>query len=208
MTHPALAMAKPYLDSYGYAALFGLVFVEGFGIPAPGETVIIAGALLADQGTMTIQWVLTTAWAGAVLGDNLGYAIGHFAGRRFILRFGDHFGVHAKQLNRVERFFDRYGGVVVALARFVDGPRQLNGLVAGSIGMAWWRFLLYNAIGATFWVALWGGGVFLFGERVGPLLADHRQLAKWVLALSVSVLAALIAIWLRTHPKHHGTVDR
>lgn len=196
MLQHILQLAKPYLDSYGYGALFVLVFIEGFGIPAPGETMIIAGGLLAYQGRMDIGLVLPIAWAAAVLGDNLGFAIGHFGGRPLILRFGDRFGIHAEQLSRVESFFDRYGGPVVALARFVDGPRQLNGLVAGSSGMNWWRFLTYNALGAGLWVGLWGGGVYLLGSRIESFLVHFKRAEHWAIAVLLLGLAVLLFSFL------------
>ena len=139
-----LAVAKPWLEQYGYLALFGGVFVEGFGMPAPGETLIIGASLLAGQGDMQLAAVMLTAWFAAVLGDNLGYLMGRWGGRRLFLKIG----VKADHLAHVERFFTRFGGGVVVAARFFEVLRQLNGVVAGSMRMPWWRFVAFNALGA------------------------------------------------------------
>lgn len=205
MLQQILQQAGPWLDSYGYAALFAVVFIEGFGIPAPGETMIIASGLLAYEGKVHILPVLLVAWAAAVAGDNLGFAIGHLGGRRLVLRFGSHVGVHAPGLQRVERFFDRYGGPVIALARFVDGPRQLNGLVAGSSGMRWWRFLAFNAIGAALWVGVWGGGVYLAGHRIEAALGSFKRVEQLFVILLLAAVVAFLGwrLWNRSR-RHPG----
>lgn len=183
-----LTLAKPWLDQYGYFAVFGGVFVEGFGLPAPGETLIIAAALLAERGEMQLPVLLLTAWLAAVLGDNLGYAIGRWGGRSLLLKVG----VKPTHLAHVERFFTRYGGGMVVTARFFEILRQLNGIVAGSMGMPWWRFLSYNALGAALWVGFWGGGIFLLGKHFVQVEATLRMFAPYITVLGVAALAGLI----------------
>ena len=196
-----LQVAEPYLDRYGYLALFMSVFVEGFGIPAPGETLIIATGLLAAKGDVHIDLVLLIAWLAAVAGDNVGFAIGHFGGRRLALRYGAKVGVGMNALERVERFFERYGSAVVATARFVEGLRQLNGIVAGTSGMSWWRFLFYNASGAALWVGCWGGGAYLLGARVETLLGHFRH-GELAVAI-VAGVAVIIGLTLLRRARDH-----
>lgn len=181
-------LAKPWLDQYGYFAVFGGVFVEGFGLPAPGETLIIAAALLAERGEMQLLLLLLTAWLAAVLGDNLGYVIGRWGGRSLLLKVG----VKPSHLEHVERFFNRYGGGVVAAARFFEILRQLNGIVAGSMGMPWWRFLTYNALGAALWVGFWGGGIFLLGKHFAQVEMALRAVAPYITLLGLAALAGLL----------------
>jgi len=149
---------QPYLQ-HGYWAVFGAILLEDFGVPVPGETLLIAGSLLASRGRMDIAYLLLAAWAGAVAGDNIGYAVGRFGGRRAVLRFGSHVFIDEKKLDRTERFFAKYGGAVVVVARFFEVLRQLNGIVAGTARMRWWRFLSYNgsASGASCSI-VWGKG--------------------------------------------------
>lgn len=164
------------ITDYGPWAIFLIILIEDFGIPVPGETALISAALLASQGKLPIAWLLPAAWAGAVIGDNIGYAIGRFGGRRVVIRYGEKVGITDARLDRIEQFFHRQGALIVIVARFFVGLRQLNGIVAGIGRMPAGRFMLYNAIGAALWVGLWGFGVYWFGahfqkqvERLGPI---------------------------------------
>lgn len=193
-----LAIAQPYLEQYGYAALFVVVGVEGFGVPAPGESLVIAAALLSSQGGMNIAASLATAWLAAVVGDNIGYAIGHFGGRRLVLRTG----VRAEQLRRVEHFFQRFGGSIVIVARFFEVLRQLNGVIAGIGNMPWPRFLLYNAVGAALWVGLWGGGAYLLGQHMEMLIRLFNTFEPYVVAgVVVTALLTLASLLRRRQRK-------
>lgn len=100
-------------------------------------------------------------------------------------------GITPQHVAKIEHFFHRYGGAVVLLARFVEGLRQLNGLVAGTMLMPWQRFLIYNAIGA----GLWGVGVYFLGHKLGPLLPHITSHKLWfgIGALIVFALTALAA---------------
>lgn len=191
LLHHYLEIAQPYLHEYGYAALFVGVLLEGFGIPAPGQSLIIASALLAARGQLDVIPVLALSWGAAVAGDNIGFAIGHFAGRRLVLHHGRYIGLRDHHLERVERFFDRYGGAVVAVARFFEVLRQLNGVVAGTIGMRWWHFLIYNALGAAIWVGIWGYGVYRMGQDISALLRLFVRLEPYFIAAGLVGLVAL-----------------
>ena len=184
-----LQLAEPYLHRYGYVALFLAVTIEGFGIPAPGQSMVIVSGLLAAQGKMS-PFVFPVAWLAAVLGDNIGYAIGHFGGRRLVLHYGRRFGVRPDHLTRVERFFELYGGGIVSLARFFEVLRQLNGVVAGISGMHWLQFLVFNAVGATLWVGLWGVGAYFLGEHLETALHVFQNFEPYVIGTALLALAA------------------
>ena len=108
-------------------------------------------------------------------------------------------GVRADHLERVERFFQRYGGVVVVVARFFEILRQLNGVVAGTVGMTWWRFLAFNALGATLWVGLWGLGVYYLGRHMEQVHAVLKRLEPYVVTVGVLALVGVIVylFWRR-----------
>ena len=129
----AVARVQPVVDRYGYPAVFLTILVEGVGIPAPGQTILIAAALSAAHGHLSIVWVMILACMGAGLGNSLGYLLGRWGGRALLARFK----VRGDRLARLEGHFRRYGGGVVLVARFLDGLRQLNGLVAGMLAMPW-----------------------------------------------------------------------
>ena len=128
---------QPVFDRYGYLAVFLAILVEGVGIPAPGQTFLIAAALSAAHGNLSLVWVLILACLAAGLGNSLGYLLGRWGGRRLLARFK----VRGDRLARLEEKFRRYGGGVVLVARFFDGLRQLNGIVAGMLAMPWKIFI-------------------------------------------------------------------
>ena len=183
-----LRALDPLLRQYGYLAVFAAIFLEDFGVPMPGETLLIAAALLASRGSFNIFILIVTAWSAAVLGDNVGYAIGRFGGRRLVLRFGRYVLITDSRLGRAEKFFESRGAVVVVIARFIEILRQLNGIIAGIAGMRWWRFLVYNAVGAALWVGFWSVLFFHLGrqgERIVFLLRGYEPLAAAVVAALV-----------------------
>jgi membrane protein DedA with SNARE-associated domain len=195
--HDAIGLVAPYLDRYGYAAVVGALLLESFGLPLPGEAMLIAGAALAAEGKLRLAPLLACAWLAAVLGDNIGYAVGRFGGRRLIARYGARIGITESRLARVEAFFRRYGGEVVLVARFFAVLRQLNGIVAGSVGMRWWRFLAYNAVGAALWVSAWGFGVYQFGQSLGHIVARIHGSGYAIGLVALVVIVAVVALYSR-----------
>ncbi len=197
-----LQALDPWLKRYGYLAVFAAIFLEDFGVPMPGETLLIAGALLASQGSFTISVLMITAWCAAVLGDNVGYAIGRFGGRRLVLRFGRYVLITESRLAHAERFFATRGAAVVIIARFIEILRQLNGIMAGIAGMRWWRFLVYNALGAGLWVGFWSVLFFHLGRqgrRIVFLLKQYEPLAVGILAALVAGAIVLRVLLRRRH---------
>jgi membrane protein DedA with SNARE-associated domain len=188
---------KPYLDQYGYWALFGAIVLENFGLPVPGETLLIASALLASQGKMHIVALLVIACIAAITGDNIGYAIGRFGGRRLVFRYGRYVLITDERLQKAEGFFRRYGGAVVIMARFFVVLRQLNGIAAGTAKMSWWRFLVYNMLGAALWVSFWGMLFYEVGERAFPFGVGFKTMHYFLLGGLVAATVGLAIHFLR-----------
>jgi membrane protein DedA with SNARE-associated domain len=183
----------PYIRDYGSAAVAVGILLEDFGLPAPGETMLITGAILASRGTIDITWLLLAAWLGAVIGDNIGWCIGHWGGQRLMVRYGSRVGITQQKLARVEGFFARYGDVVIVFARFVVLLRQFNGIVAGTLGMHWARFLVLNAIGAALWVGWWGLIAYFLGRSVLRFIEQAGQIENLLFVLAAVIL--LIVGW-------------
>ena len=139
------------LARYGYAAVFVGVLLENTGVPVPGETILLAGAALAQFGRLSLGWVMATAAAGAILGDNSGFFIGRRGGRSLAERYGPRFGLTDRRLGEFDRFFLRHGARTVFIARFITGLRVVCAVLAGASGMRWPTFLFYNATGAIVW---------------------------------------------------------
>ncbi|QDV85840.1 DedA family protein [Stieleria magnilauensis] len=199
--HHFMALAKPFLEQYGYTGIFAALLLENLGMPLPGETMLIGGALAASQGSMSVFLVIPVALAACIVGDNLGYAIGRFGGRKLLVRFGPNVGITDEKLTRVEDTFRRRGGAIIVIARFVEVLRQLNGIAAGSVGYPWHRFLLFNTIGAVLWVGVWGVLVYLFGTQMEHALVWFKHGERWLLFLGLIVGAVILAWYVNRRRK-------
>ena len=189
-----LGSLAPLLNHYGYLAVGGLVLVEDFGVPAPGETILIAAAVYAGAGQLNVVAVALVAFTAAVMGDNIGFAIGHFGGRPLAERLGRYVFLTPARLDKAESFFTRHGGKVVVIARFVEGLRQANGIIAGIAGMHWAKFLAFNAIGAALWVGLW----VTLGDVAGNhITAVYQTFHRYQLYLLIALGLALVALVVR-----------
>jgi membrane protein DedA with SNARE-associated domain len=185
-----------FVVDYGYLAVFLGILLEDFGLPTPGETMLIAGSVMASRGSFNIFWLLAIAWLGAVIGDSIGYLIGATGGHRLLVRYGGRIGITLERLQKVEAFFARYGDIVIVFARFFVILRQFNGIVAGSLEMPWPRFFLYNAIGAALWVGFWGGLTYWLGRR----FFESLHLFGWVgptivVVVAISLIMGAVFFW-------------
>jgi membrane protein DedA with SNARE-associated domain len=197
-----LGSLAPILNNYGYLAVGGLVLVEDFGIPVPGETILIAASLYAGAGKLNVVAVGVIAWICAVLGDNIGFLIGHFGGRQLALRYGKYIFLTPARLDKAEAFFEHHGGKIIVAARFIEGLRQANGIVAGITGMHWKRFIPFNALGAALWVGLWVSVGYLAGNHITTIYDQITRYSLYVLIAVVVAVAALVGWRVRKHLQH------
>jgi membrane protein DedA with SNARE-associated domain len=196
-----LARVQPLINRYGYPALFLTIMVEGVGILAPGQSVLIAASLTAAHGHLNLFWVLFWAFMAAVLGNSLGYLIGRWGGRALLLKCK----VREDRLARLEGYFRRYGGGVVLLARFFDGLRQLNGIVAGILKMPWGVFTVFNLLGAILWIGVWGWGAYVLDLEIKKVHIAFGKIEPWVVAGSlVGFMAVLIYLFRHLWTKKSG----
>ena len=189
-----LQSLAPVLASYGYLAIGGLVTLEDFGIPVPGETILIAGAVYAGAGRLSIVGVGIIGFIAAVVGDNIGYAIGRSGGRALVLQYGRYVFLTEKRLAVAEAFFSRHGGKIVTVARFIEGLRQANGIIAGISRMHWLKFLVFNALGAALWVGLWVNLGYFAGQHIGTI---YDYVNRYLLYVLAAIGAAIVALVIR-----------
>jgi membrane-associated protein len=135
----------------GYPALFVLIAIETMGIPVPGETALFTAGLLASSGHLSIEAVIAVAAAAAIIGDNVGFAIGRRVGRRVLLAPGPFEGHRRRVIELGEPFFDRHGPKAVFLGRWITGLRITSAWLAGVNRMRWPVFLFWNALGGIAW---------------------------------------------------------
>jgi membrane protein DedA with SNARE-associated domain len=193
-----LAAVAPYLAHYGYLAVGGLLLVEDFGLLVPGETVMIVAAVYAGAGRMSIVAVALIALAAAITGDSIGWVIGRYGGHRLLARYGRYVLLTPPRVARAEEFFARHGNKIVPVARFFDGLRQANGIIAGMAGMPFPRFLILNTLGAALWVGTWTTVGDLAGRHISTLYSVIIRYGTYeLLALAVVALALLVRFTVR-----------
>jgi membrane protein DedA with SNARE-associated domain len=135
----------------GYPVLFALVAIETMGIPVPGETAIFTAGILASRDELQIEIVIAVAAAAAIIGDNIGFAIGRRFGRRLLLLPGPLERHRRRVIEIGEPFFERHGPKAVFLGRWITGLRITSAWLAGVNRMSWPTFVFWNALGGIFW---------------------------------------------------------
>jgi membrane protein DedA with SNARE-associated domain len=183
------------LITYGLVLLFVLVAMESAGIPLPGETALIAAAVLASQHHYAIAWVIVIAAAGAIVGDNIGYWIGRIGGRRLLERWEPIARYARRALPPAERFFNRHGGKTVFIGRFVAVLRVTAAWLAGISHMAWWRFFLWNAAGGIVWATLVGTLAYYAGKAAADAVSRYGLYALGGLVVLGIVAFVGLRIW-------------
>jgi membrane protein DedA with SNARE-associated domain len=174
-------------NDWALPLLFALVALESFGLPVPGETALIACAVGASQGDLSIAAVIAVAAAAAIIGDNLGYLAARKGGRALLDRYRLTRRMADRYLPAGERFFAKHGGKAVFLGRFVAVLRVTAAWCAGLARMPWWSFLGWNAAGGIVWATLIGLLAYFLGEAVAKLIGPFGLLA----AGGVILLAAI-----------------
>jgi membrane protein DedA with SNARE-associated domain len=191
-----LHLLETLLHEYGYGVVFLGLLLESMGAPLPGESLMIAAALYAATGRgLNIFVLVPVAAAGAICGDQIGYAIGRWIGFRVLRRWGGKVGLSAERLDLGRFLFRRYGGRVVFIGRFVAILRTFAALLAGANRMAWHRFLFWNALGGIAWTSLYGFGAYALGD------AAKQVSGTLGITLGVAGAAGLIAliVYVRRH---------
>jgi len=155
------------LQTYGYLAVFLAVGLEAIGVPIPGETTLIAAGLYAGttHRLSLVPLILVTIVA-AIVGDNIGYLIGRSGGYRLLRRYGRYIRVDEPKLKVGHYLFDRHGGKVVFIGRFISVLRTYVSFLAGVNLMNWRRFLAYNASGGILWAVVVCTGSYYLGTAV------------------------------------------
>lgn len=181
-----------WLSTLGYAAVALFVGVEGVGIPLPGETMLIAAAIFAAEGHLSIAGVIAAAAAGAIAGNCIGFGIGWFGGYPLLRRFGKYVRLNEPQVKVGRYIFARHGTKVVFLGRFVSILRTYLAFLAGANRMPVVRFLAAITAGGIVWAAFYGIAAYTLGNQITHL-SGPVGIAFIALALA-AVVAAIIFI--------------
>jgi membrane-associated protein len=183
------------VHQYGLVLLFLLVAGESSGVPLPGETALIAAAVLASQGDMDIAAVIAVAAVAAIVGDNVGYWIGRLGGRELLTRWAWLERHAGRVLPWSERFFKRHGGKTIFLARFFAVLRVTAAWLAGISRMHWWQFFLWNAAGGICWAILVGLLSYYAGGAAARAINHYGLIGGGIVIALIAVAAVGMHFW-------------
>ena len=196
---PPFATFVDVAANVGLPVVFLLIAIETMGIPVPGETALITASILASRGHLSIEAVIAVAAVAAILGDNVGFAIGRKLGRRALTAPGP-FLHHRRRVIAVgEPFFDRHGPKAVFLGRWVAGLRIASAWLAGMNKMSWPTFVFWNALGGIVWAAGVGFAVYALGDVAEKIISVAGPVAA---GLTVAAIVAFV-VWRRRVGKQY-----
>ena len=181
-----------------YAIVLLIVAVDALLPFVQAEAVVITAAVLAGEGHLFIWLVVAAAAVGGFAGDNASYFLGKKVGTRIVGRFLSG-GKRKERLKRAERGVRRQGALLILIARFIPIGRTATTLAAGTLGMAWFRFAIADAVAAVMWamyasfLGYWGGSTF-----------EHSLWKPLVFALGVASILGLFAEGYRRLQKSRG----
>lgn len=198
---------KNLLDSGGYPAVAGLMFLENIIPPIPSELIMPLSGFFASRGERSIWLVILAGAIGSLLGQlplyYLGKAVGYERLRAWADKHGKWLTVDGDDITKAKNWFERHGTKSVLFARVVPGVRSLISIPAGFAGMPLVPFLLYSAVGTTAWTA----ALALIGRALGTkyeLVDKYLGPATWVV-LGAIVLAMIVRAVKGKNKKGGGT---
>ncbi len=177
------------IKTVGYIGVAGIVFAESgllIGFFLPGDSLLFTAGFLASQGFLDIHLLVLLCVLAAIIGDNVGYAFGHRAGKRLFKKKDSRF-FKQEYLMRAEEFYKTHGAKTVVIARFTPIVRTFAPIVAGATNMDRQRFVRYNIIGGI----LWGAGITYLGYGLGSKIPN---IDKYLLPVIVAVIVLSIAV--------------
>ena len=201
------------LGPWTYALVGVMAFLETgafVGLVAPGETVVIAGGVIAGEGTISLLPLIAIVWICAILGDTTSFYIGRRLGRKFLEKHGPRVKITHERLEQVEGYFDRHGGKTILIGRFIGLVRALAPFIAGSSGLSYRRFIPYSIIGTGLWATIFCTLGYIFW-RSFDRVAHYAGQAIFGFGLTVAVIVGIVVTyrrraeikrWLLAHEEH------
>jgi len=203
----------PWFEEWGLIIVFVATFVESSIVVAsflPGETVLLLGGFFSTSAALgsrtqaaplELTDVILVAFAGALLGDLVGYAIGRGAGDWLVRRIGRFFFLPPRRLPMMEEYFRSYGARAILIGRFAPFLRSVRTLVAGTVRMPLLRFLIPDVIGAAIWVSAIATTGLLLGE-------SWRVAQRYLGAGGAFVLILLVIVFALTWRRMGARLER
>ena len=187
------------VSEYGpaiYIILFLIIFCEtGLVVTPilPGDSLLFAAGSMAAIGALNAHGLFVLLTVAAILGDTVNYVIGRKLGTAAFVKYPKIF--RPEYLEKTQRFYAKYGGKTIIIARFVPIVRTFAPFVAGVGAMNYGRFIMFNVVGGIVWVSVLVYAGFFFGNI--PVVKDHFELVILGI-IFLSILPPIIEF-----AKHH-----
>ncbi|HDM8229339.1 TPA: DedA family protein [Vibrio campbellii] len=178
---------KPLLEQYGYLALIVSIFLEGIGIPMPGQSLMIAASIISSDHVMNLSLVMIVSWLSCFFGNTCGYLIGYYF-EGWLDKKGY---ISGPKMQKLQSTIQKYGPACLVVSRFVEGMKQFMPLACGIAKMSRKEFLLGNALATTIWVAVFSLLTNFAFEHLSVLsqfYTDHRYVVWSSAALLFSLM--------------------
>jgi membrane protein DedA with SNARE-associated domain len=181
-----------WVGAHGVPALYALMALGVFGLPIPDETLLVMAGLFISRGELQPVPTALAGVGGAMTGISVSYAVGRIGGTAALARYGSLFRIDHQAIERVHRWFDRFGKWLLTVGYFVPGVRHFTAIVAGASGLEGHTFAIFAYSGAVSWVSCF----LLIGYFVGdewPVYAGrlHRHIG-----LAAAAVAAVALVWV------------
>jgi len=202
---PAIDFLLQYAEHLGYLVVYGLITGSSFGLPIPEDATLLVAGYAASQGFIKLPFLMIVAVLGILTGDNLGYWLGRrHAGdiQNFLFRHGHKILLTPEKVNKIYLTFRKHPDWTIFLSRFVVGLRFITPLIAGSSGMKWREFFLFNLIGALVVGTLIPLAGWYFGQNLAMI---HKFVTDFYLVITIIAVAVIIpAIFMYQKKKRAG----
>ena len=186
-----LEQAADFLIRHGYAVLFGWVLLEQMGLPIPAAPLLIAAGALARAGKINLTFAVALAFFAVILADLFWYSLGRYRGGR-ILKLLCRISLEPDScVRRTENLFVRRGVHALLVAKFVPGLNTAAPSLAGIFRMPLRRFMIFDSLGALFWVVTITSLGLLFSEQLEEIAL---RWGGWLVAVLAGSLAAYV-LW-------------
>ncbi len=182
-----LMAMKPLLEQYGYLALIVSIFLEGIGIPMPGQSLMIAASIISSEHVMNLSLVMIVSWLSCFFGNTCGYLIGYYF-EGWLDKKGY---ISGPKMQKLQSTIQKYGPACLVVSRFVEGMKQFMPLACGIAKMSRKEFLLGNALATTIWVAVFSLLTNFAFEHLSVLsqfYTEHRYVVWSSAALLFSLM--------------------
>jgi|GEM_PF-75487 len=188
------------VGSWGYLAIFLLMMAESACIPFPSEVIMPVGGLLAAEGKLSLFWVVMAGAVANLVGSWIAYGLGRFGGRKLLMRYGHFLLIRRHEVEKADRWFEKYGSPAVFFSRLLPVARTFISLPAGVAEVPLWRFSVLTFAGSL----PWSFGLAVAGYYLGKNWQAVLQYLHPITYAMAFLIGALTLGWFVRKLKRRG----